>query len=390
MADAGAAAAHDDMTATVTTFPQTLVVTNTPAPYRLPVFEALGGQLPLTVYFCEGHDPDRMWQIALQSDRVQYEVGTVRRLPRGLVWNSDLAGRLHQTPFDVYIAGDNFTSLLSILHVWWTARRQHKPFIIWCEAIDTAYASGNAISNMYRRWLYARTDAFLAFGRRPQAYLLNRGAAPDRIVQGLQVIPAEQIPSPTSDKAALGLTGKTVVLYVGYFIARKGVDHLIKAFQQVGRPDDILALVGNGPEGPVLRKLSGDDPRILFPGYLDGTEKSNWYAAADLFVLPTLHDPWGLVVNEAMTFGLPIIATEAAGCVPDIVRDNDNGLVVPSSDVPALKVALTRLLDDAGLRQQMGQRSRAIISDYTTEAAADRFRQVIERALIHQRTTDQT
>lgn len=363
--------------------PAVLLLTNIPTPYRLPVFEAIGERVDLTVYFCEGHDPDRLWRVSPSSKQARYETGTVRRLPAGIIWNPDLGSRLRRTPFDVYLAGDNFTNAPSVLTAWRAARRRHRPFIIWCEALDTAYASGNLVSNAYRHWLYPRTDAFLAYGQRAEAYLVTRNAAPDRIVRGRQVIPPELIPPPTLDKPALGLAGKTVVLCVGYFIARKGIDRLIRAFLQVAQADDVLVLAGGGPEEPSLRTMSQGDARILFPGYVEGPDKSNWYAAADLFVLPTFHDPWGLVVNEAMAFGLPVITTDAAGCVPDIVRHEDNGLVVPVGDEGELGAALATLLRNADLCRRMGQRSHALIADYTTEAARDRFLDVIARALDH-------
>jgi glycosyltransferase involved in cell wall biosynthesis len=82
-----------------------------------------------------------------------------------------------------------------------------------------------------------------------------------------------------------------------------------------------------------------------------------------------------------MAFGLPILITEAAGCVPDIVKDKENGIVIPAGDVNALSAALAHLLNNADLRQRMGPRSRAIIADYTTQAARDKFLEVIEYAL---------
>jgi glycosyltransferase involved in cell wall biosynthesis len=178
------------------------------------------------------------------------------------------------------------------------------------------------------------------------------------------------------------LAGKRVVLYVGYFMARKGLTDLITAFQAVATRNDILALVGSGPEETRLRCLSQHDKRILFPGHLEGAEKTSWYKAADLFVLPTLHDPWGLVVNEAMAFGLPVIVTDAAGCT-DLVREN--GLVVTAGNPDSLATALGQLLPDAELRQEMGERSQVIISKYTVENASDAFLQAIRRALAHER-----
>jgi glycosyltransferase involved in cell wall biosynthesis len=362
--------------------PRVLLLTNIPAPYRLPVFEALGEHVDLNVYFCQGQDPGRLWQVEVRSECVHYELLPERNLhlpgSMKVIWNSGLWGRLQHIPFDVYIAGENFTTFPAVLSMLRAARRWNRPFILWSEAIDTPYASGHALSNAYRRWLYRQADAFIAYGQGAKTYLERRGAPSDRITIGFQVVPPEQLPAPIADKKALGLSGKTVVLYVGYFVARKGLHHLIQAFQAVPGENDVLALVGSGPQEKHLRAISRSDQRIIFPGYFEGAEKASWYAAADLFVLPTLHDPWGLVVNEAMAFGLPIIVTDAAGCVRDLVQDN--GLVVPAGDTGALVTALAQLLPDEALRRAMGRRSRHIISTYTVKSACDAFLQVIDDA----------
>jgi len=362
--------------------PQVLLLTNVPTPYRLPVFEALAKYVDLTVCFCQECDPTRLWRVELCSEWVQYETPPARALPLpggvAIIWNPGLWERLGRVPFDVYIAGENFATFPAVSSILRAARRWKRPFILWSEAIDTPFASGNFVSNAYRRWLYRRTDAFIAYGQRAKAYLLRRGAPSDRITVGFQVVPPEQLPAPASDKIALGLAGKTIVLYVGYFEARKGLLYLVQAFKAVAGENDVLALVGRGPEEARLRALSHGDPRIIFPGYCEGSAKTSWYAAADLFVLPTLHDPWGLVVNEAMAFGLPIITTDAAGCT-DLVQDN--GLVVPAGDTDALATAMRQLLSDESLRHKMGRRSQHIISAYTVEAARDAFLEVIKHVL---------
>jgi glycosyltransferase involved in cell wall biosynthesis len=361
--------------------PRVLLLSNIPAPYRLPVFEALGEHVDLTVYLCQGQDPDRLWQVELCSECVHYELLPERilHLPGStkVIWNPGLWGRLQHTLFDVYIAGENFSTFPAVLSMLRAARRRNRLFILWSEAIDTSYSSGHPLSNAYRRWLYRQTDAFIAYGQRAKTYLERRGAPSDRITIGFQVVPPEQLPAPIADKTDLGLSGKTVVLYVGYFVARKGLHHLIQAFQAVAGENDVLALVGSGPQEKHLREVVHGDERIIFPGYLEGAGKTSWYAAADLFVLPTLHDPWGLVINEAMAFGLPIIVTDAAGCT-DLVQDS--GLVVPAGNTDALATALARLLTDEALRYALGQRSRRIISAYTVRAACDAFLQVIDDA----------
>ena len=361
--------------------PAVLLLTNTPAPYRLPVFTALAEAVDLTVLYCEPNQPDRLWPREANETAVSSHFLPQRSISLpglALTVNPGLSQRLRQTPFDLIVAGENFSHFPAVIAANRIARQQNKPFILWSEAIDTAYASGHWVSNLYRRWLYGRTDTFLAYSQAARQFLLRRGATQEKIVRGYQVVPEEQLLPPKQSKAELGMAGKQVVLYVGYFNARKGLSTLLRAFQQIAQTDDRLVLVGDGPDKSILQEMTASDGRILFPGYLEAAQKSSWYAAADLFVLPTLHDPWGLVVNEAMAFALPVITTQAAGCAELI---QGNGRIVPPDDVSALAAALKALLCDPGQRATMGQRSRELIVPYTVTTARSAFLQAIHNCL---------
>lgn len=367
--------------------PKVVLLTNSPAPYRLPVFTALTEAVDLTILYCQPNQPDRLWQMdkvetAVLHHNLPSRTLSLPGLP--LTLNPGLVKRLQQTPFDLIIAGENFNHFPAVITAQWAARQQGKPFVLWSEAIDTPFASGHVVSNAYRRWLYGRTDQFLAYSEAASQFLRRRGAPAKKIVRGYQVVPASQLPPPAQSKEALGLMDVQIVLYVGYFNPRKGLPTLLQAFQQVAKEDDRLILVGDGSEKQHLQELAAGDGRILFPGYLEGADKASYYAAADIFVLPTQHDPWGLVVNEAMVYGLPIICSSAAGCV-ELIREN--GRIVPPNNVSAMAATLKNLLTNPTKRASMGQRSRELIAPYTVASARDAFLTVFKRALQHHSTS---
>ena len=134
-----------------------------------------------------------------------------------------------------------------------------------------------------------------------------------------------------------------------------------------------LVLAGDGEEREELvrssRKISPGE--VLFPGFLQRDELSPFYALAEALVFPTHSDPWGLVVNEGMACGLPVIVTDVAGCVAGLVRDGDNGYIVGAADPEALSGAMARLLSAPDLRKQMGHRSREISLQFTPQAWAE-------------------
>jgi glycosyltransferase involved in cell wall biosynthesis len=368
--------------------PSVLFFTNTVAPYRLLVFQHLARAVNLHVLFARGQTAERRWEARLQDYTFQHTTLSHRTVRLGNVaqiLNPGLLAHLRRSDFDVAVLGDNRQTALSGLLITLVALARRRPLVVWTGItpgevrVARSRRGLQRLFALYRHLLFRRAAAIVAYGTATCRYLVELGVPKDRVFSGTQVMPAGKLPPPAADKAALGLADKTVVLSVNYLLPRKGLDVLIRAFQQVAGPDDVLVLVGSGPEEDHLQSLADGDGRILFPGYQSGVHKTAWYAAADLFAFPTLHDPWGLVVNEAMAFGLPIVATDAAGCAPDLVRDN--GLVVPAGDVDALAAALAQLLTDKALRCEMGQRSRAIIADYTVEAACSTFLRAINHAL---------
>jgi glycosyltransferase involved in cell wall biosynthesis len=102
-----------------------------------------------------------------------------------------------------------------------------------------------------------------------------------------------------------------------------------------------------------------------------------FYAMADLFVLPSFYDTFGVVVDEAMASGLPVVTTTRVGAVADLVRDGENGRVVPPGDAEALADAVREILSDAELRQRMSLRASKDIRKWTVEDAAAGFLQCV-------------
>jgi glycosyltransferase involved in cell wall biosynthesis len=366
-----------------------LILHNVIAPYRLPVFEALSQEWDLTVYFCQAKTMDRQWQVSLEGYAFRHTVLRHRavriRNAATVVLNLGLPARLASQQHDVYIAGENSQNLVSTLSVLAAAKLRKKPFICWSEHIEgerefaTSGSLGHFLIETYRRMVYRSAKSFVAYGTRATAFLVQRGVPPERIVTGVQVVPRGQTPTVEVSKDEMGFGGKKVILSVGYLVARKGLDLLIKAFRGIGRGDAVLVIAGWGDQEAYLRHLAGGASNICFPGYVDGELKARYYAVADVFVMPTFHDPWGLVVNEAMAYGLPIIVTDRAGCAPDLV--SDNGYVVPAGDVDALQEAIERLLDDDCLRREMGRRSLETIRQYDVAYAQEIFSKAICLAL---------
>jgi glycosyltransferase involved in cell wall biosynthesis len=142
-------------------------------------------------------------------------------------------------------------------------------------------------------------------------------------------------------------------------------------------------LVGDGPlrgelEAQVARL--GLDSAVQFPGFRQYDELPPYYGLAEAFILPSTHEQWGLVVNEAMAAGLPVLVSERCGCTPDLVAEGENGTTFDPYDAAAIAEALRALPDDEEKRRAMGRDSRERIRAWTPETFARNLGAAAERA----------
>lgn len=229
--------------------------------------------------------------------------------------------------------------------------------------------------HLKRHWLSMATYWFSS-GKETTKYLLHYGADKNRIIgypfSSLrkkdilqQVLSVEQ---KQILRKQLGITENKVIVSVGQFVYRKGYDVLLKA--SVKLPKSIgVYIIGDKPT-PEYLKLQNDFSltQVHFVGFQPKEELKKWYQAADAFVLPTREDVWGLVINEAMAQGLPVITTDKCVAGVELVENGVNGYIVPTNDAQALEKAITTLFtQDCRL---MGQKSLEKIQPYTIENIA--------------------
>ncbi len=153
------------------------------------------------------------------------------------------------------------------------------------------------------------------------------------------------------------------LLFVGNWVPCKGLDTLMEAMHRIDNPKIVLDIVGDDSFYPrYARKIKGKiahwglEDRVRLHGRIDRESIGKFYSEADIFVLPSYYEPFGIVFAEAMSFGLPIIATNAGG-IPELVEHEENGLLVPPNDADALANAIDKLASSAELREKMGRES---------------------------------
>jgi glycosyltransferase involved in cell wall biosynthesis len=167
---------------------------------------------------------------------------------------------------------------------------------------------------------------------------------------------------------------RPVVLFASKFQPRKRAADLVEAFARIAGDAacraPYLVLAGDGEERAALARqvaAHGLTGSVRFAGFRNQSELPRFYDLCDVFVLPSVLEPWGLVINEAMNAGRAVIASDQVGAAADLVRDGENGFVVPARDIDALAGALRAVLSDPERCRRMGARSLEIVGGWGFE-----------------------
>ncbi|MEO5374901.1 MAG: glycosyltransferase family 4 protein [Alphaproteobacteria bacterium] len=251
-----------------------------------------------------------------------------------------------------------------------------RPVLMRGENTDEAMPDGAGpkgwLKRLYLQRIFRRCTGFLCIGSANRRYYLGRGIAPERLFSMPYAIDnaffAERAARCDREavRGALGLPpGRPVVLYAGKLMPRKHPHTLLAAWRAASWPDGgrpVLAYVGDGEMRRNLESEAGED--VHFLGFRNQSELPGIYAMADVFVLASEREPWGLAINEAMACGTAVVASDRCGATADLV-DESVGAVVPAGDVQALAAALVRVTADA---DALGRAARRRVETWGFEA----------------------
>jgi glycosyltransferase involved in cell wall biosynthesis len=266
---------------------------------------------------------------------------------------------------------------------WGGARHGGVPLILWASLWAHPRSAAHAFSYLPLRRLYRSADAVVTYGPHVNAYVRARGArnvhiAPQSVDNDFWRSPL--IAPPQQRVWPAGAPVK--FLFVGRPAPEKGLAILLEGWRAAGLAPGTAALVVVGecahPAGSSASP-GGSGARVVCLGRVGPAQLRDIYAAADVLVVPsvrtrTFREPWGLVVNEAMNRGLPVIASEAVGAAAGgLVRDGRNGLIVPAGDPGALARAIGRLAADVSLRARLGNAGAEDVLAFSHDAWAQGF-----------------
>ncbi len=338
------------------------LLTNMPAPYRLPFFKELGRYCDLLVVFDDHTEPNRQWVLTesglgiqhtfakgfhVPYRRKRYDVGTEEE--RYLQFRYDILPKLYALKPRIVVSSEMG---LRTLQAAAYCKATNTPLIIWWEGTRHTERWVSRKKLFTRRLLVKRAQRFWANGHESTTLLLDYGASPDTIDEGMIGIDTNYFASETGKllsereniRSELGLKG-VAFLFVGRFTKAKGVHKYLEALNILygaGLRGWSAIFVGSGPLESALRswRLKHPDIPILISSFVQPYDLPKFYALADVFVMPTLDDVWGLVALEAAVARLPQLFSVYSGCTSDLLRDERMGRAVDPLRVEKLASAL--------------------------------------------------
>jgi glycosyltransferase involved in cell wall biosynthesis len=372
-----------------------VVITEIIAPYRIPVFNALAAREdvdPHVIFLSETDASLRDWRVYTEEIRFSYEVlpGFRRRIGKyNLLLNWGLDAALERVRPQLILCG-GYSYIASWQALRW-ARKQGVEFLLWIESTAADQRRRSAAVEALKRRFVRHCRAFVVPGKAAAAYL-KQLAPPDAAIflapnsvdnAYFMQKAAEARARGEGLRASLGLPER-YFLYTGRLVAAKGVFELLDAYAKLEaavRSIVGLVLVGDGrARSELMERAKQIRPgAIEFPGFVQREGLADFYALAEALIFPTHSDTWGFVVNEAMACGLPVIATNVAGCVPDLVEEDWNGKIVGVNDTAKLASAMEYLALRGDLRSEMGKRSMQRIVGYSPERCAAGIAEAVVR-----------
>mgnify|MGYP000493053805 FL=1 len=355
-----------------------LFFTNIPVPYRMDFFNELGKYCDLTVLMendSAGNSLNRDW---LKSYNVEnyllYILPKIGKASKTRI-NYGYHKFIKKGKYDIIIVG-TYYSVSAMIFIEYL-RIKRIPFIL--NSDGGFIKNDNTIKYLFKKHFISAADAYLSTGKMTSDYLKHYGGTKNIYQYPFTSMRKSEIPTTVTTnemkqeaRKANKITEKYVILYVGQLIYRKGIDILLKSIKGINKKEEIGLYIVGGEIKKEYKIIIEEEniSNIHFIPFKNKSSLTSFYQAADLFILPTREDIWGLVINEAMSYGLPVITTNKCIAGIELIINNINGFIVPTNYPEKISEAINKIIDNEELMKTMQKNNLAKIKNYTIEEMA--------------------
>ena len=350
------------------TLPKVLFITNLPSPYRVQFFNEMGKKTELTVVFeAKRWDKQKFDWI----DNYDFNAIFLANENPTLRSSYEIVNIISKNKFDfIFLGGySNYTTIIAIFK----CRFEHIPYII---EIDGGIPKKSRwYKKIVKDFLVKKAAYVFSTNKYGDELFIDNGINRNRIIRyPFSSVSNDMIlrePVSAEEKIALkkelGIYEEKIVLYVGQFVHRKGIDVLVKSMHGFDANIGLYLVGDNIPQE--YEELIRSESHTHVIGFLKKDNLAKYYMASDLFVLPTREDVWGLVVNEAMAYGLPVITTDMCGASSEMLKGLNT--IVKAEDSEKLHLKIREVLYDNNKHKMVAKKSLEIVRDYTIETMTE-------------------
>jgi len=372
-----------------------ILITNIISPYRVPLFNIISeeGDFDFKVIVLAEREKNREWQILKEKIRFNYQVlfGW-----HWFIWSEkrEVAIHLNKGVFKILFEHKPdvvITSGYDSLAYWQAflyCKIFKKKFILWNETTLLSVGSIRGLKGLLKKIIIKGANKYIVSGMKAKEYITHLGAKYKDVYISLDTVDVSYFREKVikyqnkhdffSEKEKYP---KIIILYIGQLIKRKGISQVLKALNILGDPDIDFIIVGSGPEEKNLKIFCKENKlqNVFFKGFQQQEMLPKYYALADIFILPSFEEVWGLVVNEALASGLYVLSSKFAGASYDLIKEGWNGEIFDPNKVEEIVELIKRVKENIkNIRERRDDISQYACKEFSIEQSAEEFLKAIK------------
>jgi glycosyltransferase involved in cell wall biosynthesis len=361
---------------------RTVILHNIITTYKTALFNELSKKIPsLEIVYIAQTETRRDWTIDKESLKHSYSTlfyGALDKQSKWKIFRSTWQ-KLNELDPDLLVVSD-YSNIYGWSSMLW-GKRNKKPMLFWFDSTWEDKQRTYLIEKIKQLFIKQFAGG-IAPGTRTRQYFHKLGMDDSKVYTTGYAVDNSYFQSEHSrlhrirKKLIESLKVKSKnLLFVGRFAAEKNLMLLLQAFKDAYsiNADWGLILVGDGPDKSLLQEFINQnnlDKHVFIPGFVDHDELVKYYTVSDIFVLPSISEPWGLVVNEAMNCSLPVVVSTICGCAPDLVENGKNGYLFDPYDLNGFSDLLKQIMTTTDSLRKMGKSSFEKIQNHSPEKVA--------------------
>lgn len=351
-----------------------LIFSNIPSPYRIDFFNELGKFIDLTVVF---------EATQAKGIRFNWNIDEIKHFEAIFLRDGEINENKVDWSILKYISKDQFDHVIVTSYAYLTEmvalvalKILRIPYFM--EVDGGLIREEHFFKKSLKKFLISNASGYFSPSKSSDEYLVYYGANREKIFrypftslkkQDILILPISN-EEKVNIRNELGINESSVILAVGQFIHRKGFDVLLSASKKLDKSIGVV-FVGGEPTIEYLNFVNQNNlSNIYFEGFKSKEELSKYFKMADLFILPTREDVWGLVINEAMSYGLPVITTNKCGAGLELIYNRENGYIVQVDDIEELSKSIKAIINSKTLKTNIAYNNLEKIKGYSIEEMA--------------------